>query len=281
MINQMIIDKSEFERLRAYIESECGIFLGDEKMYLVQTRLSSLAAELHCKSFDELYRKAAFGKNRDVRDRITDAITTHETSWFRDQAPFTALKEQLLPSLEPALAANKRSSLRIWSAACSTGQEPYSIALTALERFRTGVPLSPHKIEILATDISSAALAAARSGRYDELAMSRGLNEALKDRYFHKEKEQWVINDTVRSMIRFEKRNLCDDFAAVGQCDIIFCRNVLIYFSDAFKKLLLDRMATLLQPGGCLISGASESVINYSNRFRMLKYKRGLYYQAV
>ena len=272
------IDSNEFHLLRDYIEQNCGIFLAEEKMYLVCTRLTSLMVESGCNSFAELYHKALSDDSLRLRDKIVEAITTNETFWFRDESPFVILGEELLKKLAAEIGSGKRRKIRIWCAGCSTGQEPYSIAMTVLEFVRKQQTLKPEHVEILGTDISSAVLYLAMAGRYDSLAMSRGLPEELKNRYFEADGKVWVIKNDVKKMVRYQKLNLQEDFYHLEDQDIVFCRNVLIYFSNEFKKEILKRISRVLGPGGNLFLGASESLFNLTQDYRMFRHTMGFYY---
>jgi chemotaxis protein methyltransferase CheR len=275
------IDSREFGVISAYIEQQCGIHVSVERTYLVQTRLTALMAELGCVNFIELHRKALADHTNGLRDRIVDAMTTNETLWFRDGHPFTLLNEVFFPArLQAPLKAGRRIPLRIWSAACATGQEPYSVAMTALDFAARQATFDPATVEIAASDISPSALYQARNGRYTSLAIGRGLPQETRERYFSADGTVWQLDERVKRMVSFRRHNLQDDFNTLGRQDIIFCRNVLIYFSEGFKRELLHRLAQLLRPDGFLIVGASESLINYTDEFALLRHGQGLYYQV-
>jgi chemotaxis protein methyltransferase CheR len=273
------IDTSEFRLMRDYIEKHCGIALSHDKAYLVETRLTTLMVETGCRSFREFYHKAVSDATNKLRDKIVDAMTTNETLWFRDGGPFRILEEVLLPRYGEEIAAGRRATVKIWSAACSTGQEPYSIAIIIRELLRKKPLLRPEKVEIIATDISPTVLFLAQAGRFDSVAMSRGMTDDIRARWFTQSGPVWVVDDAIKRMVRFRKLNLQESFAGLGSCDIIFCRNVLIYFSDAFKRDILERMARVLN-GGYLILGASESLIQHNDIYEMLSHKRAMYYKA-
>ncbi len=274
------IDPNEFQLMRDYIEKSCGIHLTDDKMYLVCTRLTTLMVERGCNSFADLYHKAVADNTHVLRDKIVEAMTTHETFWFRDTSPFVIMDEVILRELAEEIRLGKRSKIKIWSAACSTGQEPYSVAMTVLELARKYNSLKPEHVEITATDISSTVLYLATAGRYNSLAMSRGLDKDYENRYFEPDGKVWAIKDDVKKMVRFQKINLQEDFSLIGKQDIILCRNVLIYFSDELKKDILQRIALLLRPNGNLFIGASESIINFTKEYDMLRHTIGLYYKV-
>lgn len=275
-----MISPDEFLLIRDYIEKHCGIHLTEDKVYLVETRLTTLIIEQGCKTFGELYQKAVSDNSHALRDKIIEAITTNETFWFRDLHPFGILNEVLFEQLASEIRSGKRSRIKVWCSACSTGQEPYSIAMTFMEFARRNPFFKPEHLEILATDISSTVLFLGKTGRYDNLAISRGLSDEFKSRYFEKTGNIWTISDEIKNMVRFQKLNLQENFNHLGKQDIIFCRNILIYFSIEFKQDILKRIANLLRPGGYLFLGASESIIMYTQEYEMLRHAMGLYYQV-
>jgi chemotaxis protein methyltransferase CheR len=270
----------EFKTLREYIEKSCGISLGDEKAYLVENRLAGLMVENGCSSFGELHRKAVADPGLGLRDKIVDAMTTNETSWFRDNAPFEILETEIFKKYSQELASGQRNKVRIWCAACSTGQEPYSISIVLQELARKAPSLLAKNTEIIATDISPTVLFLAIAGRYDQISMSRGMPPEIRDRYFTQNGRVWALSDVIRKMVTFKKLNLQDDFVSLGKFDIIFCRNVMIYFSDAFKRQLFVRFADRFSQDGYLFLGASESMINYSDKFTMISQNRRIYYKV-
>lgn len=274
-----MISLEEFRLIRDYIEKHCGIHLSDEKVYLVETRLTTLMFEQGCKSFGELHDKALRDKTHVLRDKIIEGITTNETYWFRDLHPFGILNEVLFKRYAEEITAGRRNKIRIWCSACSTGQEPYSIAMTFQEFMRENPQIRREHIEIIASDISSTVLFIGKMGRYDNLSMSRGLSGEFRDRYFIRDDKVWTIKDEIKQMVRFQKLNLQENFQHLGKQDIIFCRNILIYFSMEFKQNILKRIASLLQPDGYLFLGASESIIMYTQEYEMLRHAMGLYYQ--
>lgn len=275
-----MISPDEFRLIRDYIEKHCGIHLTEDKVYLVETRLTTLIIEQGCQTFGELYQKAVADRTFTLRDKIIEAITTNETFWFRDLHPFGILNETLFEKLAADIQSGKRTKIKIWCSACSTGQEPYSIAMTFMEFTRRHPFLKPEHLEILATDISSTVLFLGKTGRYDNLAISRGLSDEFKIRYFEKKDNVWTITDDIKRMVRFQKLNLQENFNYLGKQDIIFCRNILIYFSIEFKQNILKRIASLLRPDGYLFLGASESIIMYTQEYEMMRHAMGLYYQV-
>lgn len=276
-----MISLEEFRLIRDYIEKHCGIHLTDDKVYLVETRLTTLMVEQGCKVFRDLYQKSVTDSTHTLRDKIIEAITTNETFWFRDMHPFGILTEVLFKQLSDEIRTGRRLKIKIWCSACSTGQEPYSIAMTFLEYMRHHPDIRPEHLEILATDISSTVLFLGKLGRYDSLSMSRGLAEDLKNRYFETtDNKIWTISKDIKKMVTFKKMNLQESFNHIGRQDIVFCRNILIYFSMEFKQDILHRIAKLLRPNGYLFLGASESIIMYTKEYEMLRHAMGLYYQV-
>ena len=274
------IDTNEFRLLRDYVEKHCGIHLDDSKVYLIENRLASLRIEYGCKTFSDIYYKAIADSTNTLRDRIIDAMTTNETLWFRDSSPFITFEKVLLPLFAQMISRGQKSRIRIWSAACSSGQEPYSLAMIIQDFFKNHGILRPEQVEITATDISPTMLQHAKAGQYDSLVISRGLPDEKRNRFFDQHGKMWVLRDSIKKMVTFKKLNLQEDFSSLGPMDIVFCRNVLIYFSDVFKTAVLTRLAAQLRPSGYLFVGASESVSNYCTDFTMQKFEKSLYYQV-
>jgi chemotaxis protein methyltransferase CheR len=274
------IDPAEFKLMRDYIEKHCGIHLTEEKTYLIEHRLNTVMVESGCANFSELYKKALSDASNTLRDKIIDVMTTNETLWFRDTSPYAILKEAIFPALADEMRAGKRSGIKLWSAACSTGQEPSSISMIAHELARTRPDFKPSSLHIIATDISPTVLFLAKMGRYDNIAISRGLPADMMQRYFVPNGKVFGIKDEIKKLVEFKKMNLQDSFTSIGKLDIVFCRNVLIYFSDVFKRDVLHRFVDLLKPGGFLILGASESLIQHSQEYSMAQHGKGIYYKV-
>jgi chemotaxis protein methyltransferase CheR len=274
------ITSQEFQLLRDYIEKISGIALSKDKVYLIETRLTPIMVETGCESYLEFYQLAVLDSTNRLRDKIIEAITTNETYWFRDAYPFAIIDEVLLLQLAAEIKNGKRSRIKIWCTACSTGQEPYSIAMTVLEFAHRNPGFNPGSVEILATDISPIMLFLATAGRYDRFAIARGLSDEMKNRYFTEAGSVWVITEEAKRLITYKKVNLTESFSHFGRQDIIFCRNILIYFSHERKKDILRRIAALLRPGGYLFLGASEPIIYYSQEYEMMRHAMGLYYQV-
>lgn len=274
------ITPSEFKLLRDYIERHCGIVLGEEKAYLVETRLAGLLAETGCRDFGSFYRMASSEAGNTLRDKIVDAMTTNETLWFRDGHPFQILREVLLPEFSQQLRDGGRFRIRIWSAAASTGQEPYSIALSILEHCRLNPDLRPDQFEIVATDISPSALFLARAGRYDAGALGRGMPDDLRDRYFRREGQVWALDESVKRLVTLRRFNLQDPMDSLGRFDIVFCRYVTIYFSDPFKRQIYEGIARLTSPGGSLFISAVENMHGHGDLFETRTHGSGTYHRT-
>ncbi len=276
------ITNQEFTLLRNFIEEQCGITLGTEKIYLVESRLAKLVKKAGGSCFGDLYRQLKnSSQSRYLLGMMVDAITTNETLWFRDQYPYQILSDHILPQLKARIDGGRRRKMEIWSSACSTGQEPYSIAMKVLDFFRycDCEEACHQQVKILASDISQKSLSQARAGIYDRTAMSRGLSQEDRKRFFTEENGKWAIAEEVKRLVSFKEYNLKSLDYGMGPFDIIFLRNVIIYFSDAFKKTLLNRISSLLSPGGYLFLGAGETIRDFTKAFDILSYRGAPYYR--
>ncbi len=244
------------------LRKESGLVLDASKQYLIETRLEPIVMHEGFTSIEALGRKLMHNDDTLLRQKVVDAMTTNETSFFRDQKPFDILKSEILPEILKAKEDEKR--IRIWCAASSTGQEPYSIGILLNEMARA---LRGWDIEIIATDISEPVLKKARIGMYSLYEVQRGLPPHYLDKYFEKSNGMWCIHDAVRKLVSFRKINLLSDFGALGTMDIIFCRNILIYFDKETKERVLDRMRNLLSPSGYVLLGASETLLGMESKF--------------
>ncbi|WP_070968756.1 protein-glutamate O-methyltransferase [Vibrio sonorensis] len=268
------ISDQEYRDFSRFLESQCGIVLGDSKQYLVRSRLSPLVTKFKLTSLSDLLRDVVTGRNRELRVAAVDAMTTNETLWFRDTYPFQVLSDRLLPEI----AATKRP-IKIWSAASSSGQEPYSMAMTILETQQKKPGMLPN-VSITATDISASMLDMCRAGVYDNLALGRGLSAERRRTFFEDAGDgRMKIKDNAKRLVNFRPQNLMDSYALLGKFDIIFCRNVLIYFSPDMKSQVLNQMANSLNPGGYLLLGASESLTGLTDRFEMVRCNPGIIYK--
>ena len=266
---------NEYDEFCKFLEQHCGIVLGGSKQYLVRSRLTPLISEHNCESLAQLVKKAMLASERTLRSTVIDAMTTNETLWFRDQYPFDILTSRLLPEFEKL-----GRPLKIWSSASSSGQEPYSIAMTCLEYKEKNPGALKFGFNILGTDISDSMLAHCKKGEYDKLALSRGLSAERLKKYFKPSNDNcYMVNDNVKRHVKFRSFNLLDTFNTMGHFDIIFCRNVLIYFSPTLKKQIFSNFSKVLNPNGYLMLGASESVNNLTNDFKMTRCPSGIVYQ--
>ena len=247
--------------LQTYIHRESGIVLDEDKRYLIESRLLPIVRKENLASLDELCGHLAAGRRPTLATQVIDAMTTNETLFFRDSGIFDALRTSVLPGLLANLAGKRK--LRIWSAASSTGQEAYSIAITLLE-----AGFGPGQVEITGTDLSEQVLDRARAGRYVQFEVNRGLPPTLLARYFSKSGMDWQISEQVRSMVSFQKMDLRGSLAAVGSCDLVLCRNVLIYFNAATKNQILASIAQTLTPEGILVLGCAETLIGIDHGFQ-------------
>ena len=252
------VDTATYRRWRDYLEQSTGIALGEEKGYLIETRLAGLLERTGVADFAALLDLIRKDEQR-YRQEVIDALTTHETTWFRDESPFAAVADHLLPAFARELAAGERQRLRFWCAACSTGQEPYSLAITLLEYAERHPEFPLDRVSLLATDISTRAVAHARAGVYTDLEISRGLSPQRRERFFDKVGNRWAIKPTVRRLVEYRPYNLMDDLSPLGTFDVIFCRYVAIYFAPPVKRRLLQALRDVLRPGGYLFLGTTES----------------------
>lgn len=253
---------SAFDVLRNFLVRAAGISLDADKAYLAESRLQPIIHRLELADLDALVVRIASGQHPDLAREVVDAMTTNETFFFRDRVPFDNFRKFVLPAL---LEARKDiARIRIWCAACSSGQEPYSLAMILNEEAQR---LSGWSVEILATDVSHNVVAAAREGVYTQFEVQRGLPISQLLRYFQQDGERWRINEHLRSNIQFEQFNLLSDFSSLGVFDVIFCRNVLIYFDVPTKRSVLEKMARHLALDGYLFLGAAESVVGLTDSF--------------
>ena len=268
------ISDQEYRDFSRFLESKCAIALGDGKQYLVRSRLSPLVQRFSLSSLSELLMKVSTGRDKELQLAAVDAMTTNETLWFRDTYPFKVLGEKLLPEF----AANKRP-IKIWSAASSSGQEAYSMGMTIAEIQARRPGFLPN-VQITGTDISQTMLENCRAGIYDNLALGRGLSPERKKQFFKDVGDgRMAIDDKIKRMMNFRPQNLMDSYVLLGKFDIIFCRNVLIYFTPEMKSKVLNQMAASLNPGGYLLLGASESLTGLTDKFEMVRCNPGIIYK--
>jgi chemotaxis protein methyltransferase CheR len=270
------LQPEEQKSLAQYVYSLCAITLDESKGYLIESRLAGLVEESGCGSYSGLLERAKSDRSQALERRIVDAITTNETSFFRDTTPFDLLRHKIIPELIDRRARTGAARIRIWSAACSTGQELYSIAILLKELL--GDP-DRYGVRLLGTDISDDAVARASRGMFNPVEISRGLSEAQRTRYFVPAGGGWQIRDEIRALASFKKLNLMADFSALGRFDLIFCRNVAIYFTERDRISLFGRMERALEPGGCLVIGAMESLNGICPQFESKRHLRSVFYQ--
>lgn len=246
-----------------------GLVLTPDKGYLIESRLTPLARQEGFDSLDALIRAIRLKRDEKLMWAVTDALTTNETFFFRDKTPFEQFKDDVLPAL-----ASSRDTLRVWCAACSTGQEPYSLAMLMSEVQTTYPKL---KLDICATDISDRVLQKAQSGIYSKFEVQRGLPIAHLLKFFDQTNDTWQVKPALRQSIRWRNFNLLADPRVLGRFDVVFCRNVLIYFDPPTKKAVLDRIAAVTAPDGFLFLGSAETVMGITDAFHSVPTRRGLY----
>ncbi|SEH99951.1 chemotaxis protein methyltransferase CheR [Rheinheimera pacifica] len=274
MPNKDLHDK-EYVLFRDFLEQQCGIVLGDNKQYLVKSRLAPLMQRFGLATLSELVNKTLSPFERQLRSAVIDAMTTNETLWFRDTYPYELLKKQIFPELEKTCR-----TVKMWSAASSSGQEPYSIAMTAMEYQQSRPGAFSLGVHILGTDISNTMLEHCQRAEYDGLALSRGLSPERRSKFFEDSgKGMMRVKDNVRKNVSFRHLNLLDSYTLLGKFDIIFCRNVLIYFSADVKAKIIRQFAQSLNPRGYLFLGASESLSSINADFEMIRCNPGIIYR--
>ncbi|MBR0704482.1 protein-glutamate O-methyltransferase CheR [Bradyrhizobium diazoefficiens] len=262
---------TEYEYLRKFLKDNSGLDLSADKQYLIESRLLPLARKAGLSGIPELVQKLQGGARQLITD-VVEAMTTNETFFFRDKVPFDHFRDTIMPEVIKARAA--RRSVRIWCAAGSTGQEPYSLAMCLKEM---GAALTGWRIEIIATDLSQEVLEKAKAGIYSQFEVQRGLPIQMLVKYFKQTGETWQVNPELRAMIQHRQLNLLHDFSQLGTFDVIFCRNVLIYFDQDTKINIFNRLARQIEPDGFLVLGAAETVVGLTDTFRPIPERRGLY----
>jgi chemotaxis protein methyltransferase CheR len=265
------VTPTEYEYLRKFLKDNSGLDLSADKQYLIESRLLPLARKAGLSGIAELVQKLQGGSRQLITD-VVEAMTTNETFFFRDKVPFDHFRDTIMPEIIKARAGKR--SVRIWCAAGSTGQEPYSLAMCLKEM---GAALTGWRIEIIATDLSQEVLEKAKAGIYSQFEVQRGLPIQMLVKYFKQTGETWQVNPELRAMIQHRQLNLLHDFSQLGTFDVIFCRNVLIYFDQDTKAVIFERMAKALEADGTLLLGAAESVVGITDAFRPIADRRGLY----
>ncbi|MGA7073946.1 CheR family methyltransferase [Bradyrhizobium sp.] len=263
----------DYEFLRKVLKERSGLDLSADKQYLVESRLVPLARKAGLAGITELVQKIVKAGSADaLTTEVVEAMTTNETFFFRDKIPFDHLKDTMLPALLQARAA--RRSLRIWCAASSTGQEPYSIAMCLKG---LGAAIAGWKIDIVATDLSQGVLEKSKAGIFSQFEVQRGLPIQMLVKHFAQVGDMWQLNADIRSMVQHRQLNLLQDFGYLGTFDVIFCRNVLIYFDQDTKAGIFERLARVVEADGFMVLGAAESVVGISDAFKPFPDRRGLY----
>ena len=261
----------DYEYLRKLLKDHSGLDLSTDKQYLIESRLLPLARKAGLVDIGDLVQKMKNGSISLIA-QVVEAMTTNETFFFRDKIPFDHFREKIMPEMLQTRAGRK--SLRIWCAAGSTGQEPYSLAICLKEM---GAALSGWRVEIVATDLSNEVLEKSRAGIYSQFEVQRGLPIQMLVKYFKQTGELWQINPDIRAMVQHRQLNLLHDFSQLGRFDVIFCRNVLIYFDQDTKTSIFSRLARTVEPDGFLVLGAAETVVGLTEAFKPIADRRGLY----
>jgi chemotaxis protein methyltransferase CheR len=264
------MNSTTFEIIASLLRTRSGLELGPDKQYLFESRLAPLLRENQIPNLEALANRLCKPSAEALISRVVELMTTNETQFFRDRSPFIFLRSALL---ELHAARPKNAKIRIWSAATASGQEAYSIAMTVAEM----AELKDRNIEILGTDISLEQIARAQEGLYSQFEIQRGLPMQMLAKYFRKEQTHWRVIDQLRRTVRFQRWNLLDDLKPLGVFDIVFCRNVLLYFSPGTKQQVLEAIALQLAPDGVLFLGGSETVIGITDRFAVRKAECGAY----
>ncbi|OCK56086.1 protein-glutamate O-methyltransferase CheR [Bradyrhizobium sp. LMTR 3] len=261
----------DYEYLRKLLKDHSGLDLSADKQYLIESRLLPLSRKCGVSGIGELVQKMKGGSSS-ITAQVVEAMTTNETFFFRDKVPFEHFRDTIMPELLKARAGRK--SIRIWCAAGSTGQEPYSLAMSLKEM---GAALAGWRIEIIATDLSQEVLEKSKSGVYSQFEVQRGLPIQLLVKYFKQNGELWQISPELRGMVQHRQLNLLHDFSQLGTFDVIFCRNVLIYFDQETKINIFGRLAKAMEGDGFLVLGAAETVVGLTDVFKPFPDRRGLY----
>ena len=269
------LDEKSYHQFRTFLEQQCGIVLGEKKQYLVKSRLAPLMSKFGVSSLGELVTRTLSPVERQLRAAVIDAMTTNETLWFRDDHPFKLLQNELLPDFD-----KRQTPVKIWSAASSSGQEPYSIAMSVLEYQQRNPGAFKRGVQVVGTDISSTMLEHCKYGHYDSLSLARGLSAERKRQFFENgDNGMLKVKDQVKKMVNFRPLNLLNSYSLMGRFDIVFCRNVLIYFSPEIKAQIISQIHGTLNDGGYLFLGASESLSGLSDNFNMIRCNPGIVYQ--
>jgi chemotaxis protein methyltransferase CheR len=266
-----MLKPEDFDFLAKLLKERSGLIITPDKAYLLESRLMPVARARNLKSLDEIVAKMRMRDEALARE-VTEAMTTNESFFFRDSKPFDQFKDTVLPAMTQARSGKR--AIRIWSAACSSGQEAYSLAMILKEE---SAKLAGWRIEIIGTDISQEMLEKAKAGLYSQFEVQRGLPIQYLVKYFKKKDESWQIDPAIRAMVQFREFNLLQDMKMLGQFDVVFCRNVLIYFDQPTKSRVLDNVSRQMPDDGILYLGGAETVLGISDRFKPMPNQRGIY----
>lgn len=276
------LSSQAFQLFQKYIEEQCGIVIRDEKAYLIESRLSKFLIQFGLSSFEELYQMLSQQKQTALAEEIIDAITTNETFWFRDKTPWEFFVDKLMPQYIEKIRLDRGGKIRIWSAACATGQEPYSIAMCIdhylLQHGIRDVTLD--HFEIVATDISHTVLHIAKMGKYDAISMNRGMELTYREQYFHQQGRIWLLDEKIKNSVHFKQFNLQNSFTGLGSFDLIFFRYVAIYFSERLKKEIVKKVTDSFKKNGVLILGNAEVFLDYKECYEAEYYKNTNFYKV-
>ncbi len=263
---------SEFDFLKTFLKTRSGLILSNDKQYLVESRLQPIARSSKLETLSAVIQTLQRGANRALETEVVEAMTTNESFFFRDKTPFDHFTETMLPALQESRGSRKQ--LKIWCAAASTGQEPYSLAICLKE---AAAKMPGWRMRILGTDLSQDVLDKAKAGLYSQFEVQRGLPIQMLLKYFEQKGDMWQIDAAMRSMVEWRKLNLLENFSHLGEFDVVFCRNVLIYFDQATKSEILNRLTKLMPDDGYLVLGAAETVVGLTDAFKPVAGKRGLF----
>ncbi|MFN0264564.1 CheR family methyltransferase [Tepidamorphus sp. 3E244] len=263
---------ADFAFFQTFLKQRSGLALAADKEYLLESRLKPILRRNSIEDIGEVARELRAGRNRALENAVVEAMTTNESFFFRDKTPFDQFRDQVMPDIIKTRGVNKR--LRVWCAAASTGQEPYSISMILKEM----APQLPNwRTEIIGTDLSNEVLEKARAGLYSQFEVQRGLPVQMLLKYFEQQGEMWQLNPAIRAMVQYRTLNLLENFSNLGQFDVVFCRNVLIYFDAQTKLDVLNRISRVLAPDGYLVLGAAETVVGLTTDFVPQQGGRGIY----
>ena len=266
------MNRDDFDMICRLLRQRSGLVLSPDKAYLMESRLLPVARKWKLAGFEDLVKSLRSKPDEALIRDVVEAMTTNESFFFRDIKPFDQFKELVLPAMLKNRTGQRR--LRIWSAACSSGQEPYSLAMILSEM---AAQLAGWTIEIVATDLSSEILGRAKEGVYSQFEVQRGLPVTLLVKYFVQSGDRWQISPKIRSMVDYREFNLLTDPTVLGRFDVVYCRNVLIYFDQDTKAKVLDRIANLMPEDGFLFLGGAETVLGLTERFKLINGQRGVY----